>query len=188
MKFDEFTQRSRPLSPPPRFAGSGAPAAGLFKHPARGGAPVDIGRFGLVGVVDYSGGMPTTTQEIMSKAADLGKLVADHPAVAKYRQAQQAVANDPDAGRLMREFNRQLDQLARAEQMGQSITDAQRQQLESLQTQIVSHIKIKALNLAQVEFIDLLRKITQEIHRPLAADLGEAPTGAAPSGPRLSPV
>jgi cell fate (sporulation/competence/biofilm development) regulator YlbF (YheA/YmcA/DUF963 family) len=131
--------------------------------------------------------MPTTTQEIMDKAADLGKLVADHPAVAKYRQAQQAVASDPDAGRLMREFNRQLEGLARAEQMGQGITDAQRQQLENLQTQIVSHIKIKALNLAQVDFIDLLRKVTQEIHRPLAGDLGET-AGAAPGGPRLAPM
>lgn len=127
----------------------------------------------------------------MEKAADLGKLVAAHPAVEKYRQAQQAVATDPDAGRLMREFNRQLETLARAEQMGAGITDAQRQQLEALQTQIVSHIKIKALNLAQVDFIDLLRKVTQEIHRPLAADLGEAPGGpapAAPAGPRLAPM
>src|SRR5690606_2900349 len=129
-----------------------------------------------------------TTQEIMEKAADLGKLVAEHPAVEKYRQAQQAVTTDPDAGRLMREFNRQLETLARAEQMGAGITDAQRQQLEALQTQIVSHIKIKALNLAQVDFIDLLRKVTAEIHRPLAADLGEAPGQGAPAGPRLSPM
>ena len=49
-----------------------------------------------------------------------------------------------------------------------NITDAQRQQLESLQSRIVSNIKVKALNLAQVEFVDLLRRITQTIQKPLA--------------------
>ena len=131
--------------------------------------------------------MPVTTQEILDKATDLGKMVADHPAVAKYRAAQQSVSTDPDAGRLMREFNRQLETLGRAEQMGTGITDAQRQQLENLQSQIMSHIKIKALNMAQVDFIDLLRKVTAEIHKPLAGELGE-PAAAAPTGPRLAPM
>lgn len=135
--------------------------------------------------------MPTTTEEIMKKATEMGKLVADHPAVAKYKQAQQAVAQDADAGRLMQEFNRQLESLARAEASGMQITEAQHQQLQALQTQIVSHIKIKALNMAQVDFIDLLRKVTQEIHRPLAGDLATAAPGVAqaqagPSGPRLA--
>lgn len=134
--------------------------------------------------------MATTTQEILDKATSLGKLVAEHPAVEKYRQAQRAVASDPDAGRLMSEFNRQLETLARAEQMGTGITDAQRNQLEALQGQIISHIKIKALNMAQVDFIDLLRKVTAEIHRPLAGDLGQAggQTPAGPTGPRLSTI
>ncbi len=131
--------------------------------------------------------MPSTTQDILDKATALGKLVAEHPAVAKYRAAQQSVASDPDAGGLMREFNRQLEALARAEQMGAGITDAQRQQLENLQSQIMSHIKIKALNLAQVDFIDLLRKVTAEIHKPLSGELGEqAPP--PPTGPRLAPM
>ena len=42
------------------------------------------------------------------------------------------------------------------------------QQLEVLQSKIVSHIKVKNLNMAQVEFMDLLRRVTQTIQRPLA--------------------
>jgi hypothetical protein len=46
-------------------------------------------------------------------------------------------------------------------------------------------LKIKALNLAQVEFVDLLRRITQTIQGRL--NLQEPPTGAAAGGgPRLS--
>ena len=56
------------------------------------------------------------------------------------------------------------------------VTDAQAQQLESLQSRIISHIKIKNLNLAQVDFIDLLRKINQQIQSKLV-DTGAPPVG-----------
>jgi cell fate (sporulation/competence/biofilm development) regulator YlbF (YheA/YmcA/DUF963 family) len=134
--------------------------------------------------------MPTDTQQIIDEAEKLGKLVAQHPAVETYRKAQRAIAEDPDASRSLAEFDRQLETLARQEQTGMGITDAQRQQLENLQSRIVSNIKVKALNMAQVEFMDLLRKVTQTIHRPLTgADAGYAggggsgSAGRAPAGP-----
>jgi cell fate (sporulation/competence/biofilm development) regulator YlbF (YheA/YmcA/DUF963 family) len=126
--------------------------------------------------------MAVDTQEIMDAAEKLSQLVVQHPAVAKYRQAQKSVADDPDASRLMGEFDKQLETLLRQEQSGMAATDAQRKQLEALQMQIASHIKIKALNMAQVEFVDLLRKINQTIQRPLGAEAG----GAAAAGPRLA--
>jgi cell fate (sporulation/competence/biofilm development) regulator YlbF (YheA/YmcA/DUF963 family) len=123
--------------------------------------------------------MPTDTPQIMEAAEKLSQMVADHPAVARYKQAQKAVAEDPEAGRLLADFDQQIEKLARQEQTGMPITDAQRQQLESLQSRIVSHLKIKNLNLAQVEFVDLLRKINQTIQRPLTETAGAA------GGPRL---
>src|SRR5215212_125460 len=118
--------------------------------------------------------MAVDTDQIMQEAEKLGQLVAQHPAIARYKQAQKAVAEDPEAGRLLADFDRQLETLGRQEQSGMPVTDAQRMQLESLQGRIISHIKIKALNMAQVEFVDLLRKVTQTIQRPLA----DAPQGA----------
>jgi cell fate (sporulation/competence/biofilm development) regulator YlbF (YheA/YmcA/DUF963 family) len=125
----------------------------------------------------------------MDEAAKLGELVKQHPAVARYKEARKAVEQDADANRLMAEFDRQIETLARQQASGMPVTDAQQQALESLQGKIVSHLKIKALNLAQVDFVDLLRKITQTIQRPL--DLSEAGAGAAApraagGGPRLS--
>ena len=126
--------------------------------------------------------MPVDTDQIIAEAEKLGQLVAQHPAIARYKQAQKAVADDPEAGRLLADFDRQLETLGRQEQSGMPVTDAQRMGLESLQGRIISHIKIKALNMAQVEFVDLLRKITQTIQRPLA----DAPQGAGggPGAPR----
>jgi cell fate (sporulation/competence/biofilm development) regulator YlbF (YheA/YmcA/DUF963 family) len=131
--------------------------------------------------------MPVDTQQIMEAAENLGKLLAQHPAVEKYKQAQRAVAEDPEAGRMLAEFDRQIETLGRLEQSGVAVTDAQRMQLETLQSRIVSHIKIKALNMAQVEFVDLLRKVGQTYQRPLMETGGG---GAAPisggGGPRLT--
>jgi cell fate (sporulation/competence/biofilm development) regulator YlbF (YheA/YmcA/DUF963 family) len=129
--------------------------------------------------------MPVDTQQIMDEAEKLGRLVAQHPAIDSYRKAQRAIAEDPDASRSLAEFDRQLENLARQEQTGMGITDAQRQQLESLQSRIVSNIKVKALNMAQVEFMDLLRKVTQTIQRPLtdaAAGYAGGPGGGGNGG------
>ena len=124
--------------------------------------------------------MAVDTQQIISEAEKLGQLVAQHPAVAKYKQAQKSVADDPEATRLLADFDRQLETLSRQESSGMPVTDAQRQQLESLQSRIVSHIKVKNLNLAQVEFIDLLRRVTQTIQRPLADAAPARSTAGAP--------
>lgn len=126
--------------------------------------------------------MAVDTQQIVEEADKLGKLVAQHPAVDKYKQAQKSVADDPDAGRLLREFDRMLETLGRQEASGGAVTDAQRQQLESLQSQIMSNIKVKNLNMAQVDFVDLLRKVNQAVQGKL---IDQPSPGAPPgSGPR----
>lgn len=125
--------------------------------------------------------MASDTQDILKRAEELGKIVAEHPAVARYKQAQQSIAEDQDARRLLGEFNQMLETLGHAEQTGAGITDAQRLRLESLQSQIMSHIKIKNLNQAQVEFVDLLRRVTQTIHRQVSPEMGGASAGEAPS-------
>src|SRR5437763_2700691 len=132
--------------------------------------------------------MPTDTQSILDSAEKIGLLVKDHPACEKYRAAAKAVGEDAEAGKLVNDFNGQLETLMRQEQSGMPVTDAQHQQLESLQQRIATHIKMKALHMAQTEFYDLLRKITQTIQTPLtevaggAGGGGGAPRGRAGAG------
>lgn len=125
--------------------------------------------------------MPVDTQQILDEAQKIGEMLKEHPIVKRFQDAQKAVSEDADANRLMADFEKQIEALARQEQQGRPVTDAQRMQLESLQSRIVSHIKIKNLNLAQVEFVDLLRKISQTYQRPLAE------ATAAAGGPKTSP-
>jgi len=126
--------------------------------------------------------MPVDTQQIMDEANKLGQLVAQHPAIDRYKQAQKSLAEDAEASRLLNDFNRQLMTLARQEETGLPVSDAQRHQLEVLQSQLASHLKIKALNMAQVEFIDLLRKVSDAI-RSKIADQPNGPGGAGGGAP-----
>jgi len=130
--------------------------------------------------------MPVDTQQIMDEAEKLGQLVAQHPMIARYKQAQKSLADDAEANRLLADFERQIEALSRQEQSGMPVTDAQRMQLEAVQGRIISNLKIKAWNQAQVEFVDMLRKISQTIQRPLQEPTGQA--GAAAGGPRLTGI
>src|SRR3954468_10545967 len=126
--------------------------------------------------------MPTDTQSILDAAEQIGEQVKQHPAFERYRAAAKTVSDDPEAGRLVADFNRQLETLLRQEQSGMPVTDAQHQQLESLQQRIATHIKMKALHMAQTDFYDLLRKITQTIQKPLTEVAQGAGGGAARGG------
>jgi len=123
--------------------------------------------------------MAVDTQQILQAAEKLGQMLKEHPAVERFKSAQKSVAEDAEASRLLGEFERGLEALQRQEQSGRPATDAQKMQLESLQTKIVSHIKIKNLNLANMEFTDLLRKVGDAYKRPV----GEA---LAPPAPKAS--
>ena len=131
--------------------------------------------------------MAVDTNQILAEADKLGQLVAQHPAVERYKNAQKAVAEDPDANRTMAEFERQLETLARQESTGMPVTDAQRQQLETLQSRIVSNVKVKNLNMAQVDFIDLLRKVNQSIQSKVV-EAGGMGGGGGAGGGRGAPV
>jgi cell fate (sporulation/competence/biofilm development) regulator YlbF (YheA/YmcA/DUF963 family) len=131
--------------------------------------------------------MPVDTQQLLDEAEKLGQLVAQHPMIGRYKQAQKSLADDAEANRLLADFERQIEVLSRQEQSGMPVTDAQRLQLESVQGRIVSNLKIKAWNQAQVEFVDLLRKISQTIQRPLQEPTGQ-PGAVGASGPRLTGI
>ena len=127
--------------------------------------------------------MPVDTQQILAEAEKLGQLIAQHPAIQRFKEAQKSLTGDPEASRLLSEFERHYEALARQEQSGAAITDAQQATLQAMQTRLSSHLKIKALNVAQLEFVDLLRKVSQTYQRPLADAAGVgavAPGGARP--------
>lgn len=125
-------------------------------------------------------------KQIMDTAAKLGDLVAKHPAIQKYAEAQEALSNDAEATRLLQQFEQKAMVMARNEQMGQPISQNERQELEQMQTTIAGNIRVKAFSIAQTDMTDLLRKVSQTWQKPVAKAQGqEEPTsgnGGMPGG------
>jgi cell fate (sporulation/competence/biofilm development) regulator YlbF (YheA/YmcA/DUF963 family) len=135
--------------------------------------------------------MPSDTQTLLDAAKKVADLLADHPAVEKFKQAQKSLQDDPDASRLLQDFNSVLTQIAHNERAGLPPTEEQRKKFEAFQTQIASHLKFKAYSMAEFELTDLLRKVSQTWQKPLAragaggpGDPGDGGNGGAGS-PRL---
>ena len=119
------------------------------------------------------GRSPDPQQEILETARRLGEMVAKQPAIKKYAEAQEALSKDPEATRLLGEFERRAAVLMRNEQMGQPVTETERRELEALQQQIASNIRVKAYSIAQTDMTDLLRKVSQAWQRPVAEAQGQ---------------
>lgn len=129
--------------------------------------------------------MATDTQAVLDAAQKLADVLAEHPAVEKYKQAQKALQEDPDASQLLKQFNSVLTQIAHNERAGLPPTEEQRRQFESLQTQIASHLKFKAYSMAEYELTDLLRKISQTWQKPLARSGATGSADPASAASRL---
>jgi cell fate (sporulation/competence/biofilm development) regulator YlbF (YheA/YmcA/DUF963 family) len=127
--------------------------------------------------------MPADTQSILDAAGKVADLLAEHPAVEKYKQAQKALQDDPGASRLLADFNSIITQISHNERAGLPPTEDQRRKFETLQTQIASHLKFKSYSMAEYELTDLLRKISAVWQKPLARP--GAAGGGAPAGPSL---
>ena len=112
--------------------------------------------------------MPADTQSLIDAATKLGDLLADHPAVEKYKQAQKSLQEDSDASRLLTDFNTVMTQIYHNERAGLAPTDEQQRKFTALQTQIAGHLKFKSYSIAEYELTDLLRKVSQTWQKPLA--------------------
>jgi cell fate (sporulation/competence/biofilm development) regulator YlbF (YheA/YmcA/DUF963 family) len=130
--------------------------------------------------------MASDTQAVLDAAQKVADLLADHPAVEKYKQAQKALQDDPDASQLLKQFNSVLTQIAHNERAGLPPTEEQRRTFEALQTQISGHLKFKTYSMAEYDMTDLLRKISQTWQKPLArAGAGGAEAAGANPASRL---
>ena len=131
--------------------------------------------------------MPST-DDVLKAARELGDLVSETDVAEKYRASIARLDKDTDAQRAVADLNRFIMSLAQKQQAGQPIEVAEKQQLETLQTAVVMHPTLRSFQQAQVDFVDLLRKVDEaiqeanELPEPDMAPGGDAGAGAA-TGP-----
>lgn len=115
--------------------------------------------------------------ELLEKAHELGQAIAQHERVQTYFTAQQAVRDDPDAQRLLRNYGAHMQHLQQLEVQQQPIEAADRRKAADFETQIAGNDCIKAFMRAQADYVELMNRVNSAISAPLAAlGAGEQPT------------
>ena len=121
--------------------------------------------------------MPST-DEIIAKAQELGKQLAEHQAVKRLAEALKKLESDTQAQRALTDYQRHIQALAGKEAAGQPIEVAEKRQLEELQKAVVTNLVLRDFQMAQMDYVDLMRRIDEA----MVAQTPLADTAVAPQG------
>ena len=100
-----------------------------------------------------------TTEEIVSAARDLGRLIDSHEAARKLSDVLKNLEGDVDAQRLLNDHNRAAQTVAQKQSQGQPIEVEDKHKLEDLHKQVIRNPLLRDYQMAQMDFVDLMRKI-----------------------------
>jgi len=129
-----------------------------------------------------------TTDELLKDARALGEKIATHDAAKKFEEAVKALRDDADAQRLLNDHNRAIMAVAEKEQKGEPVEVEDKRKLEDLQKKVVSNRTLRQLQMAQMDYVDLMRQVDQAMSGSAAPEDAPADVsplinpGAAPQG------
>ena len=122
--------------------------------------------------------MPDQTA-ILEAAERLGQLLAQHPAVRRLEELMQQLDNDVEAQRLQTDLARHRETLADKQRDGKPIEVDDKRRLESLQQSVAAHPILRDLQLAQMDYVDLMRSVDRKISSARADDTTASSTAGA---------
>ena len=118
-----------------------------------------------------------TEQEILEKAAELGEMIAEHDAVKKLQSAANAFQADVNSQRAMTDYQRMAQTLQQKAQQGGAIEVEDKHKLEALQQAVVTNPLLANMQRAEMDYVDLLRKVDAAL---LGSDKTPTPEAAGP--------
>jgi len=119
-----------------------------------------------------------TDDQIMKAAGELGELLGEHPKVSRLEAAIGKLKEDVEAQRALNDLNRHLQTVAEKEMSGQPIEVAEKRKLQDLQTTVVHNLVLQEFQLAQMDYVDLVRKLDDAMYGRSAAAQAVGVTGA----------
>jgi len=108
-------------------------------------------------------------EQIMKSAQELGKILGDHPKVARLEDAIEKLKGDIEAQRALNDFNRYLQTVSEKEMSGQPIEVSDKHKLQELQNAVVHNLVLREFQLAQLDYVDLVRAIDDTMYGRSAA-------------------
>lgn len=133
----------------------------------------------------------STTESILEKADEIGQLIADHDAAKKLETALGKLEKDTAAQQALGAYNQLLQALSQKEMSGQPIEVDDKRKLEALQTEVIHNLSLREFQMAQMDYVDLMRKVDERITGPAqkaaTATLGRDEASQAAASPLAGP-
>ncbi len=109
---------------------------------------------------------------IIELAERLGKAIADSPQASALRTARDELNRHEDIKQTLEDFRVQQEKVAQLEAEQKPVEVDDKHKLQDLHNALVSSEIFKGYTAAQVDYVDLMRKVNQAISSQLAATEG----------------
>ena len=106
--------------------------------------------------------------DILELAKRLGSAIAQSPQAAALRETRKRLDEKPEVKRLLEDFRRQSEKIGQLEQQKQPVEVEDKRKLQDLHDKLVSDDVFKQYTAAQVEYVDLMRKVSSAMTAALA--------------------
>jgi len=101
------------------------------------------------------------THRVIKAARELGRLIAEHEAVKRYEAALADLEKDEPAQRALEQYHRQIESISQKQATGQPIEVEEKQELAASQKAVVNHPRVSALQVAEMDYVDLMRRVDE---------------------------
>jgi len=105
---------------------------------------------------------------IIELAERLGKAIADCPQAAGLRAAREELNNHQDLKKLFEDYQQQALKIATLEREQKTIEVEDKHLLQQLEDKLLASEVFKKFTAAQVEYVDVMRKVNEALQKPLA--------------------
>ncbi|GAB4195109.1 MAG: hypothetical protein Kow00105_09360 [Phycisphaeraceae bacterium] len=116
-------------------------------------------------------------EQLIQAAKELGEQLKDNPKVKRLEAAVKKLKEDTDAQRALNDLNRHLNAVAQKEMSGQPIEVEDKRKLQELQNAVVHNLTLREFQLAQMDYVDLIRKLDEAIYGQSEAAAAVGVTG-----------
>ena len=106
--------------------------------------------------------------DIIQLAERLGKAISESPQAAALRTARDEMGAQPEIDQLLNDFRIQNEKVAALEAEGKPVEVDDKHKLQELHDKLIASDVFKKFTAAQVEYVDLMRKVNQAMGKELA--------------------
>jgi cell fate (sporulation/competence/biofilm development) regulator YlbF (YheA/YmcA/DUF963 family) len=106
--------------------------------------------------------------DILQLAGRLGKAISGSPQAAKLRTARKALEEEKDIEQTLSDYQAQVDKIAKLQEENKPIEVEDKRKLQQLQDKLLSAEVFKNFTAAQVEYVDLMRRVNEALRTQLA--------------------